>query len=254
MNTTPFSLEAKNILITGASSGIGRQCAIACSEAGANVILVARNKERLDETAARMNKGKHLIYVQDITKYDQLEPLVEDAVKKIGPINGFVHAAGIEVMLPLKNMSASKYEELFSINVFAGLEFMKILARPKYCCPDGASIIFIASITGVVGSSALSGYAASKGALISAAKALAVELAPRNIRVNAISPGHVRTDMAEKMFASMSEEQFQALQKNYLLGIGQPEDVAYASIFLLSDASRWITGTNLIIDGGYCAK
>jgi len=250
----PFSLKNKNILITGASSGIGRQCAITFSQLGANVILIARNKERLKDTFNKLEKGNHLIISQDITEYDKLEEVVNIAVDKIGRISGFVHSAGIEMTLPLRNMQPSYYEKMFSVNVISGFELAKIISKKKYIDKNGASFIFISSIMGIVGNPALIGYSASKGALISAIRSMALEFISKNIRVNCISPGHVETEMANKLFKKISEESKKLIIDMHPLGLGKPEDIANTCAFLLSDASRWITGTNLIVDGGYSAK
>ena len=249
-----FNLNNKNIIITGASSGIGRQCAVAFSEAGANVILIARNKERLKETFDKLKKGNHLFISQDITQYDKLEDIVKSAVKEVGEIHGFVHSAGIDMTLPLSAMQSSDYEKIFAINVISGLELAKVISKKKYIDKNSASFIFIASIMGVIGNAALTGYSASKGAIISAIKSLAIELAHKNIRVNCISPGQIETEMAVRFFKVISKESKEEIIKMHPLGLGKPEDVANACIFLLSGASRWITGTNLIVDGGYCAK
>ena len=249
-----FNLKNKNIVITGASSGIGRQCAITFSKLGANVILIARNKERLKEIYDRLNKGNHLIISQDITEYDRLEEIINIAVNKVGRISGFIHSAGIEMTLPLRSMQPSYYEEMFSINVIAGFELVRIISKNKYLDESGASFVFISSIMGIVGNTALVGYSASKGALISAIKSMAIEFIPKNIRVNCILPGHVETEMANKLFEKISEESKKEIINMHPLGLGKPEDIANTCAFLLSDASRWITGTNLIVDGGYSAK
>ena len=127
-----LDLNNKNIIITGASSGIGRQCAITFSKFGANIILIARNKEKLEQTFNKLNKENHITFAQDLTEYDKLEEIVATAVKKIGRISGFVHSAGIEMILPLKGMQPSYYEKMFAINVIAGFEIAKIISKKKY--------------------------------------------------------------------------------------------------------------------------
>jgi NAD(P)-dependent dehydrogenase (short-subunit alcohol dehydrogenase family) len=249
-----FSLKEKNILITGASSGIGKQCALLFSQLGANVILVARNKERLKVIYNAMKKGSHLFFSQDITKYDKLEGIVSDSVNKIGKISGFVHSAGIEETLPLRSMEPSFYEKMFSINVISGFELARIISKKKYLDNKGASFVFISSVMGVVGNSALIGYSATKGALISATKSFALELISKKVRVNSISPGHVKTEMANKLFDKIPKEARDQIINMHPLGLGKPEYIANACVFLLSDASRWVTGTNLIVDGGYSAR
>ena len=250
----PFSLKNKNILITGASSGIGRQCAIIFSQLGANIILIARNEERLKGIFNKLEKGNHLVFSQDITEYNKLEEIVRYSVEKVGRISGFVHSAGIEMTLPLRSMQPSYYEKMFSINVIAGFELAKIISKKKYINKDWASFVFISSVMGIVGNPALIGYSASKGALISAIKSMALEFISKNIRVNCISPGHVETEMASKLFEKLSEESKKSIIDMHPLGLGKPEDIANTCVFLLSDAARWITGTNLIVDGGYSAR
>lgn len=251
----PFSLKNKNILITGASSGIGRQCAITFSQLGANVILIARNKERLKETYNKLDKGNHLIIFQDITEYNKLEEIVRCSVEKVGKISGFVHSAGIEITLPLRNMHPSYYEEIFSVNVIAGFELARIISKKKYINKEGASFVFISSVFGVVSQPAIIAYSSSKGALISGVKSIALELASKKVRVNCISPGQIEsTQMTENIFNKLSKEEKTKRIEMHPLGLGKPEDIANACTFLLSDAARWITGINLIVDGGYSAK
>jgi len=249
-----FGLSNKNIIITGASSGIGRECAIIFSKFGANVILVARNRERLKKTFNKLSKGNHIFIIQDITEYDKLEEIVSTAVDKIGKISGFVHSAGVEMTLPLRSMNPSYYENIFGINVISGFEFARIISKKKYFDERGASFIFISSVMGILGQTGKVGYCSSKGALISGIKAMALELASKYIRVNCILPGVVETEMTNKMFDKFSEDSEKMTINMHPLGLGKPSDIAYACVYLLSDAARWITGTNLIIDGGYSAK
>ena len=249
-----FNLKNKNIIVTGASSGIGRQCAITFSQLGANVILIARNKERLKEAFNKLKKGNNLIISQDITKYAKLEEVVNTAVDKIGRISGFVHSAGIEMTLPLRNMQPSYYEKIFATNVIAGFELAKIICKKKYLDKNSASFVFISSIMGILGQPGKVAYCSSKGALISGSKAMALELAKKNIRFNCILPGVVETEMSNKMLEKLSEESKKSIIDMHPLGLGKPEDITNACAFLLSDASCWITGTNLIVDGGYSAR
>ena len=250
-----FNLKNKNIIVTGASSGIGWQCAITFSQLGANVILIARNKERLKETYNKLEKGNHLIISQDITEYDKLEEVINTAVEKVGKIVGFVHSAGKEMTLPLRSMQPSYYEEIFSVNVIAGFELAKIISKKKYINKERASFVFISSIFGIISQPAIAAYSSSKGALISGVKSIALELASKKIRVNCISPGQIEsTGMTETIFNKLSKEEKTKRTEMYPLGLGKPEDIANACVFLLSDASRWITGTNLIVDGGYSAR
>jgi NAD(P)-dependent dehydrogenase (short-subunit alcohol dehydrogenase family) len=252
---SPFSLQDKNILITGASSGIGRKCAILCNKMGASVIIIGRQEDKLSEVNSHLNGKNNLLYIQDITKYDELESLVADAFSKIGPIDGFVHSAGIELTMPLIMMKHHHYEKLFATNVIAGFDIARILSNKKYVNNVGASFIFISSVMGLVGDVALTAYSSSKGALISGIRSMALELARKKIRVNCISPGYIEdTKITENFFMDLSEENKKARIAMLPFGYGKTEDVAYGCIYLLSQASQWITGTNLIIDGGYSAK
>ena len=249
-----FNLSNKNIIVTGTSSGIGRQCAITFSQLGANVILFARNEKRIKETFNKLEKGNHLIIPQDITEYDKLEQIIKYSVEKVGRISGFVHSAGIEMTLPLRSMKSFYYEKIFSINVIAGFELAKIISKKKYINKDCASYVFISSVMGILGQAGKVGYCSSKGALLSGAKAMALELVKKNIRVNCILPGVVETEMTNKMFENLSEDSKKAIIEMHPLGLGKPNDIAYACAYLLSDVARWVTGTNLVIDGGYSAR
>ena len=254
MNYNPFSLKNKNILITGASSGIGMQCAIDCSKMGANVILIGRNEERLLNAYNSLEKGNHLYYIQDIKEYDKIESIIADSTSKIGKISGFIHSAGVELTLPLANMKHGNYEELFAINVISGFEFARIISKNKFFNTEGASFIFIASIMGLLGQTGKIGYCSSKGALSNGIKAMALELSMKKIRVNSINPAVVKTSMSEFLFKNLPEESEKIITEKHPLGLGETTDIANACIFLLSDASKWITGTNMIVDGGYSAK
>jgi NAD(P)-dependent dehydrogenase (short-subunit alcohol dehydrogenase family) len=251
----PFTLEGKNILITGASSGIGRRCAICCAQMGANVVLVGRRKEKLAETIRMVESPGKLFYSLDITNYKEIEGMIDDAVGKTGPINGFIHSAGIELILPLSVTKPAHYQELFATNVIAGFEFARILSKKKYAAPEGSSFVFISSVMGFLGEVAHSAYCSSKGAIIAGVKALALELAEKKIRVNCVSPAQIEgTEMTMKMRESLNDQNKKDIFSMHPLGYGNTDDVAYGCIYLLSDASKWVTGTNLIIDGGYSAK
>jgi NAD(P)-dependent dehydrogenase (short-subunit alcohol dehydrogenase family) len=249
-----ISLENKNILITGASSGIGRECAVVLSKIGANVILIGRDLIRLKQTLDLLESNNHLMYQMDVTEYNNIETIIADSVNKIGKIDGFVHCAGIEMTLPLQSMNYNKFNLLFSVNTIAAFEFSKIVSKKKYCNGLGASFVFISSVTGLLGVNGKIGYCSSKAALIAGGKAMALELANKKIRVNTILPGMVDTEMFQKIKGELSEESLLDIQKRHPLGIGQPNDVSNLCAFLLSDLSKWITGSDYIIDGGYSCQ
>ncbi len=251
----PFSLKNKNVLITGASSGIGKMCAIQANNLGANIILLGRNEFRLNKICSDLKGDNNAYYSLDLTDYNRLESVISESALKYGKITSFIHSAGIEKTIPLKITKKHHYEEMFSINVFSAFEIAKILSKSKYISGQGSSFVFISSVMGICGSPALTAYSATKGALIAATKSMALELANKNIRVNCISPGHVEgTAMSNDLFNSLPEHAKHDIKNAHPLGLGNTIDVANAASFLISDAAKWITGTNMIVDGGYSAK
>lgn len=245
----PFSLAGKTILVTGASSGIGRQCAIDCSRMGAKVISIGRNQERLDSVVEEMG-GRGVSYSFDLTNLDGIRDLIATIVCEHGKFDGFIHAAGIEVTNPVKLTSNDDYELLYRVNCLCAFEIVKNLCGIK-TFNKGGSIVLISSISGVIARKGLSAYAASKGAIMSAARVMALEMAGREIRVNTVSPGTILTPMMQKALDAMNEEDKQKRTEGFPLGLGKTDDISNACIYLLSNASRWVTGQNLIIDGGY---
>ena len=246
-----LDLKGKNILITGASSGIGSQCAITTSELGAKVIIIGRNKTRLQDTFNKMLGNGHLQIILDITIYDKLDEMVQESVSKLGRIDGFIHCAGIEKTTPLKSMNPKKYQEIFSINTISALEICRILSKNKFHNPLGSSFVLISSVMGNLGSPGKVGYCSSKSALTSASKAMAIELAPKKIRVNCVLPGMVQTEMVSKMIHELSHDSVNEIRSRHPLGFGETSDISNICAFLMSDLSKWITGTELTIDGGY---
>lgn len=246
-----ITLKGKSIFITGASSGIGKACAVKAAQLGANVVLVARDRERLKQTLDSLAGDNHLYFPCDVTISDHLEEVVRQAAEKLGKISGFIHSAGIEATIPLRNMNRGKFEEIFSVNVLAAFEIARLLSNKKYLAPGGSSFIFIGSVFGMLGEPCTVAYSSSKAALIGGTKSMALELVPKNIRVNCVMPGVVETAMSIKFFQTIPEHARQEIIKKHPLGLGQPEDIAHLCMFLLSDASRWITGAAIPIDGGY---
>jgi NAD(P)-dependent dehydrogenase (short-subunit alcohol dehydrogenase family) len=252
--TNPFSIEGKKIIVTGASSGIGQQVAITCSQMGANVVLIGRNKERLEETKSQLEGEGHLVISYDLTDLEHLKDLVTDIVSKIGIIDGLVNCAGISTTLPFKLMTPEKLEEFFKTNVYATIELTRQVLGVKNISKQGASVIFFASVMGVVGENAKSLYSLTKGALISGCRSLAIEYASKKIRINVISPGVVETAINKNQPYLANPDKRKYTESLHPLGLGTTEDIANACVYLLSDASRWVTGHNLIVDGGYTIK
>lgn len=250
----PFTLENKNIIVTGVSSGIGQQVAISCSQMGAKVIMLARNEERLKETRKKLAGEGHHAISHDQTDLGHQKELVADIVAKTGSIDGLVNCAGISTVLPLKLMTPVTVEQYFRTNVYGPIELTRQVLIIKNVSKEGASVIFFASVMGVVGENAKSLYSMTKGAVISGARSLAIEYAKKKIRVNVVSPGVVVTLINAHQSYIADPDKRAVLEGQHPLGLGQTEDVANACIYLLSDASRWVTGQNLVIDGGYTIR
>jgi NAD(P)-dependent dehydrogenase (short-subunit alcohol dehydrogenase family) len=222
---------------------------------GANVFLFGRNSERLNETLNCMdNIPNHLVFAVDLLEYARVGELINEIVLQKGMIHGLINCAGISTTLPLRMITPEKMDEFFHNNVFSSINITKLVAKPSTFSQEGGSIIFISSVMGVLGESGKTLYGLTKGALIAAAKSLAIELANKKIRVNCISPGVVETPLSKKAVYSRDEESLNKIKSYHPLGLGQTDDVANACIYLLSDAAKWITGINLFVDGGYSAR
>lgn len=241
----PFSLSGKTILVTGASSGIGQETAIQCSKLGAQVIITGRNEERLNETFAQMEGNGHRIVLAELTSQVDAEKLVED----IGSLNGVVLCAGKGMILPFVFSTKDKYQDIFDINYFAPVELLRLLIKKKKLAKE-SSVVFVSSVGGnAVFAPGTGVYGASKAAMNSTMKFCAVELAPKKIRVNSVNPGRINTKLIQN--EAISEEQRQIDIERYpLKRYGEPKEVALSIIYLLSDASSWVTGHTLVVDGG----
>ena len=252
----PFSLENKVIIVTGASSGIGAQCAIDCSKMGARVVLVARNEERLKQTLEQCEEpSRHMILPFDLSSSDGLKESIKDVVAKVGKINGVVNCAGMSSVTPLKLVTDELLDQFFRTNVYSAINLSKEVTRiGNYDKEHGCSIIFFASIMGLCGEKCKTMYSATKGALIAAARSMACELAKNKVRVNVVSPGAIETPINAKLPHMADPELRKELEEKHLLGLGECSDIANACIYLLSDASKWVTGQNIVVDGGYTCK
>ena len=248
-------LQNKNILITGASSGIGKECAFRCYEEGAKVHLLGRNERSLKEIYAQLNDNNNSISVLDLQDFERYQNIIENIVTTHGKIDGFIHSAGYQITLPISAMNYQMYLDIFSVNTISAFEFIRLLSKKNYSNLSGMSIVLIASIMSVLADTALTAYCASKSALVGGAKALALELANKGIRINCISPGTLAdTAMTDNLKKQISEEEFHRIEQEYPMGLGSTKDISSLCLFLLSDESKWITGQNLIVDGGYSAK
>ncbi len=248
----PLDLTGYNVLVTGASSGIGTETATLLSQLGARIILVGRNPDRLQRALSHFEGEGHHIEVFDLATVDEIPRLLKTLSDKTGPLNGLVHSAGFRETIPLRLLSASQFENVFRINASVAAGLIKGF-RQKGVRGEKASVVLMASVAGLVGQPGIAAYSASKGAVISLTKSLALELAPEGVRVNCIAPAMVDTEMTESIRRSVTPEKFAAIQAMHPLGLGTPRDIAHAVAFLLAPTGRWITGTTLVVDGGYTA-
>ena len=241
----PFSLEGKNILVTGASSGIGRGICIDTSKMGATVHLMARNEQRLAETLSQMEGEGHQMHQVDLCDKDALTELVDS----LPPLDGVVLCAGIIKTMPVKNISEDALEEIFKTNIMADIRMVSRMLKKKKL-NKGASVIFISSVSTFNVKVGNSLYSATKGAVNSFAKAMALEVSKQNMRVNCIQPGFVPSSILSS--GAIEEDAFlKFYAERHPLGFGTPTDIANTCIYLLSDAAHWVTGSIFTIDGGY---
>lgn len=243
MNFMNFS--NKKIMIVGASSGIGRATAILLSQLGASLVLVARNFNRLDETRCLLEQPeKHLVISYDATKYDGCKALFDQAIDDGKKLSGMVYAAGVAKVVPLRILTYSDYENIFNVNFYGFLAMTQYYAKRKY--NSGGSIVGISALNAHYPQKCMTLYSASKAAIETSVRNLAIELAAQQIRINSIIPGAVDTPMAR----SAEEGMFNSIVEKQLLGLQKPEEVANLIVFLLSERATAITGRNLFVDGG----
>lgn len=249
MSYNPFSLKGRTILITGASSGIGQACAVETSKLGANVIACGRDQERLEQTLHLLEGKEHATFEGDLLEQDIIDRLVGDVPR----LDGVVLSAGKGLTMPFLFCDREKFDDIFNIDFFSPIQLLRQLVKKKKI-NKGGSVVVMASIAGVgrhsVGNSV---YGSAKAALQSMVRYAALELAPMNIRVNSVCPGMVNTPFIYR--GTLTEEQLKMDMATYpLKRYGEPEDIAHGVAYLLSDASSWMTGTSLVIDGGITAR
>lgn len=253
--TNPMSLEGKTIIVTGAASGIGRETAMLLHNLGSKLLLLDLNEDGLKKIAEVLDGGISYRAI-NLMDFDSIKEILLDAKNELGcSFTGFVHCAGIPSVVPLRVLTNDQYEKVMKINTQAGLNLAKIFtSKQGHDSEQQGSIVFISSVYGVVGSAANVAYATSKAAIIGMTKALAIELASKNIRVNCVAPGFIKTQMADgvnQMFDATYEEKIESMHP---LGWGEAENIANGIAFLLSDASKWTTGAVFNIDGGFTAQ
>jgi NAD(P)-dependent dehydrogenase (short-subunit alcohol dehydrogenase family) len=248
--TNPMELSGKKILITGASAGIGRATSILLSELEAQIIMVARREEQLKETLAKLNGKGHSYYCYDLKDINGIENMINIIISDNGSIDGFVHSAGIGNTRPLKMMKHTFVKDVMEINFYSFIEIARCITK-KNNYNAGLSMVGISSVSSLQGNQSKTAYCASKAAMDAAIRCMAKELAPKKIRVNSVMPGLIKTDIFDAFLdkGADSEDVKHVMARQYL-GIGEPKDVANMVAYLISDASKFITGTSIAVDGG----
>lgn len=247
------AFAGRHILVTGASSGLGKEAAIQLSRCGAQVALMGRNEERLAGTLSEMAGEGHSVHAGDLTDAEAAADAVTAVAKERAGLHGVFHSAGTALVQPARLTKNRHLDDVFAAG-FRGAFGVSRAAARKGVIHDGGSLVFMSSISAIRGRPGMTAYSAAKAAVDGMVRVLAGELNDRKIRVNSILAGAVATTMHNEFVEQMSEEIIRNYENLHLLGFGRPEDVAYAAMFLLSDASQWITGTNMVVDGGYAAK
>lgn len=241
-------IKGKKILVTGATSGIGLALCEFLLNHNCTVIAVGRVASKITQLQNRFNEN--LLFVSlDLNEFNLYTKIFDQALAD-QKFDGFAHCAGIEETLPLTMYNPESIAKIFNINVFSGIELLRLFSKKKYS-NEGASVVFISSVMGELGQPGKIGYCSSKSAILGIVKSSALELAKRKFRVNAISPGVVNTPMTQKLFSQIEEQNIERIKQMHPLDIGEVEDVVPMIAFLLSDNSKWITGQNIKIDGGY---
>jgi NAD(P)-dependent dehydrogenase (short-subunit alcohol dehydrogenase family) len=252
----PMSLEGKTVIVTGAASGIGRETAKLLRNLGAKLLLLDIDECKMADVVAEIGVGGVIFRQINLMDFNLIKPVLDEAKKELGySYTGLVHCAGISSVKPLRALNNEQYDKVMKINTQAGLNLIKYFSsRSGHDQGQQASVVFISSVYGVVGSSCNVAYATSKAAIIGMTKALAVELASGNIRVNCVAPGFIKTNMADGVNSLFDDSYAGRIESMHLLGWGEAIDIANAIAFLLSDASKWTTGAVFNIDGGYTAQ
>jgi NAD(P)-dependent dehydrogenase (short-subunit alcohol dehydrogenase family) len=247
------ALEGMTYLVTGASSGIGRATAVLLADCGARVILSGRDEYRLNETLSSLRGADHMASAAALQTADQTNDWAKGLLESTGPLNGVFHCAGIELIRPVRMIKQAQLDDVLGSSLFAAFGLARAFSG-KSALVDGASLVFMSSVAGSTGQVGMTAYSAAKAAIDGMVRSLACELASRQIRVNSVAAGAVNTAMHERLTKGSGDDATQAYANAHLLGFGAPEDVAQAVVYLLSPASRWVTGTTMFVDGGYTVR
>lgn len=240
-------------LVTGASSGIGRATAALIAACGGRVVAAGRDAARIDEAVACLPGDGHVATTFDMQELDATADWLKALVTRHGPFAGVFHAAGVEAIRPVRLLRQQQVEEVMGASLFAALGIARAMAA-KGAMVDGGALVFMSSVAGASGQAGMAAYSAAKAGIDGMVRSLACEFAQRGIRVNAIAAGAVRTPMHDRLARGSTAPAMEAYEQRHLLGFGEPDDVAQAAAFLLGPAGRWVTGTSMVIDGGYLCK
>lgn len=246
-------LAGRHILVTGASSGLGRATAGALAAVGARITLTGRDEGRLSETQASLAGKGHAVIPLHFGDLEATADAVKAITKDHGPLDGLFHSAGIELVRPMRMFKNEHAASLFEAALYGSLGLARAAAS-RGVLNDGASLVFMSSVAGLRGTAGMAGYSASKAAIDGMVRSLACELASRRVRVNSVAAGAVQTEMHERLSRTLGEQALGDYERRHLLGFGTPDDISAAALFLLSDGARWITGTTVSVDGGYTAQ
>lgn len=252
MTFTPDLLRGRHILVTGASSGLGRDLAIAAAAVGARVTLTGRNEARLAEVREALGGGDHGMIAGDVGTLDAAHDIAVRSAKEGGALDGVFHAAGIAAVRLAKTVNDEHVAQVFGAAVYGAFGIGKACAK-RNVMNDGGALLLMSSVAAQRGKAGMAVYSSAKAAVGGFVRSLAAELAPRQIRVNEIVAGAVETPMHESIVRNMDEATIGDYRSMHLLGFGAPSDLTQAALFLLSDAARWITGASIAVDGGYTA-
>lgn len=247
------SLLGKTYLVTGGSSGIGRATAKLLSQCGAKLIIAGRDLAKLKLSLQDLSGDNHTVTICDFDDADQVSDWVKSLVEKHGTLDGVLHCAGIELIRPIRMTKQAQIEEVFGSSIYAAFGLSRGLSQ-KNALHDGASIVFMSSVAGISGQVGMTVYSAAKAAIDGLVRSLACEFAGRRIRVNAIVAGAVKTEMHERLTRSSGDEGMAKYEAMHLLGFGEVDDIANCAVYLLGPASRWVTGTAMVVDGGYMVR
>lgn len=246
-------LSGSTYLVTGASSGIGKRTAELIAECGGRVIAAGRDPERLAGVLAGLAGTGHVMSQAALTDADVTADWIKGLVAEHGPLSGVLHAAGIELIRPVKLTKQAQLNDVMGSSLFAAFGIARAMSQ-RGALLDGGAIVFMSSVAGASGQAGMTAYSAAKAGIDGLVRSLACELAARGIRVNAIAAGAVQTAMHERLVKGAGDDAISDYEKSHLLGFGEPGDVANAALFLLGDSGRWVTGTTMVVDGGYLCR